>query len=618
MQFIHIIDKIAPEIGNIEIITNDSIKQCHAATVELTKKNIKDNCSSDITATYTSTIPGYEAGYLPATLKNVAYGKYTITYRATDNCGNFSSKSFDIVIKDTQLPTAVCHDNLALSLGTTGQGMLMARQVDAGSSDNCTAANKLQYRLQVPAPKQGDAFDISKTDTMFTFRCPTEAGQDSFFRIYPIALWIGDESGNWDYCETVVVVQDNMKMCPPIVKQMKTMAGVIATNDNKPLEGVSLTLKGEMSKTISTGIDGTFSFKDIPAGAYDLTPEKNDYPLNGVSTYDLVLMSKHILGVNTFTTANQLIAGDVNKNGKVTTADVVELRKMILGMQIGFTENTSWRFVERGQSLPITNTTWLSNLPNKKQFLNLDNPNIDFTAIKVGDINHSAKTNPFSGTGNGRSQSILTMNIDENQAEADEIVTLTFSASDEISTIEGYQMALNYDKNSLELLQIHGNKDAFAVVEDGLISHSQVGTPMNNQQLFGLTFRAKQKTDLTQAISLNERMMQAEAYDTKGETKSIVLQFKQQTATKSFEVYQNQPNPFNGATMIGFQLPEAQQVKLTITDISGRVLKTIEGNFDAGYQQFIIERNELNTSGLLYYRVATPTQSVTKKMLVIE
>ena len=620
MQFIHIIDKVAPEIGNIEIVTTDAVKQCYAATVELKKTGVKDNCSTDLTVTYTSTIPSYEAGYVPATLNNVPFGKYTITYRATDNCGNYSSKSFEVEIKDTQKPSAHCHDNIALSLGNTGQAMLMARTVDAGSSDNCTASAKLKYRIQVPAPVQASAFDITKTDTMYTFRCPTTAGQDSFSRIYPIALWVGDENGNWDYCETVVMVQDNMKMCPPIVKQLKTMSGIVVTNDNKPVEGVHLSLVGNINFTAKTDITGVYTFNGIEIGAYDLIPEKNDYPLNGVSTYDLVLMTKHILGVNKFTSAAQYIAGDINASGAVTTSDVVELRKLILGLQNSFTKNTSWRFTERDQIYPMTTTSWLANLPNKKQVLNLDEPKADFTAIKIGDINQNAKTHSLSsGTGTTRSENILTMNIDQNEAVANEIVTLTFSGSEVFNDIEGYQMALNYDKNSLELLHIHGNKDAFAVLEEGLISHSQVGVVMNPEQIFGLTFRAKQNVNLTQAISLNERFMQAEAYDSKGEMKNIALQFKQQTAAiKDFEVFQNQPNPFNNTTVIGFQLAEAQRVKLTITDVSGRVLKTQEANFEAGYQQFSIERSELNATGLFYYQVATPTQSVTKKMIIIE
>jgi hypothetical protein len=619
MQFINIIDTKAPEIGNIEVLIEDAKKECYAEKVELKKDEVKDNCSTDLTVTYTSNIPGYEAGFLPATLTKVPYGNYTITYRANDNCGNFSTKTFDIKIQESVKPVATCHDNLALSLGTTGQAMLMARQVDAGSVDNCTPKHKLKYRLQVPAPQQGTAFDISKTDTMYTFKCPTTTGNDSF-RVYPIALWVGDESGNWDYCETVVVVQDNMKMCPPIVASSKIMSGIVVNNENKPVEGVSLTLSGDMTKTFTTDKTGTFNFGAIPTiGQYDLTPEKNDYPLNGVTTYDLVLMSKHILGVLPFSQQNQYIAGDVNKNGTVTTADIVELRRMILGIQTGFSKNNSWRFVEKGVEYPMNSvSSWLSTIPSKKAFFNLpDNPSADFTAVKVGDINQNARVQSFNEHSGTRSNETIVFNIDQHEAMPNEFVTLTFS-SEQMQNMEGYQMALNYDKNSLELAQIHGNKDAFAVLEEGLITHNQIGNVIDASKLFGLTFRAKQRVNLTQAINLNEGFMSAEAYDEKGTVKNIALDFKQPIAKKTFEVYQNQPNPFNGNTTVGFYLPEAQTVKLTITDISGRVILVKENRFDNGYQGFVIDRAELNTQGLLYYNVATSTQTITKKMIVLE
>ncbi len=615
MQFINIIDKVAPTIGNIDIETEGDTKKCFATKVELKKSGITDNCAKEVTVTYTSTIPGYEAGFLPATLVNVPYGKYTFTYRATDNCGNFSSKTFEVTIKDTQIPTAVCHDNLGISLGASGQAMLMARQVDGGSSDNCTPNHKLQFRVQVPAPVQGAAFDISKTDTMYTFRCPTlkPVGDTSTHKVYTIALWVGDENDNWDYCETVVDVQDNMKMCPAGTSNKTTMAGIIATANNKPVENVNLTLSGDMAETRKSDKQGAFSFEELPVnGNYDLTPEKNDYPLNGVTTYDLVLMTKHILAVQPLQTSTQYIAGDVNKNGVITTADVVELRKMILGLQIGFAKNTSWRFIEKEKTYPVNNVnSWLSSLPNKKHFFGLDNIKADFTAIKIGDINQSATTSA------ARSAKTLFFDIDKNEAEANEVVTLTFSAS-EMNDIEGYQMALNYDKNNLELLHIHGDKDAFAVLEEGLITHSQVGNVMNQEQVFGLTFKAKQKIDLAQAISLNEHFMEAEAYELTGEVQNIALKFKSKAVENVFEVYQNQPNPFDVTTAIGFQLSESKHVKLTIFDVTGRIIKLLEGDYSAGFHQFMVERNELNTKGLLYYKVETPTESVTKKMLVIE
>lgn len=614
MQFIHVVDQVAPTIGLVKIETVDEPKQCYAAKVILTTDNITDNCAKDVVVSFISTIPGYEAGYLPATLLNVPFGTYTFTYRATDNCGNFSTKVFDVVIKDGIKPTPVCHDNLALSLGTTGQAMLMAHQVNAGSFDNCTPVNKLNYRIQVPAPIQGSIFDISKTDTMYTFLCPNNkpAGDTSTHTIYTIALWVGDESGNWDYCETVVDVQDNMKMCPTVSN--KSIAGAITTVDNKPMENVSIVLNGNGSLNTQTDVNGAFVFNNLVAnGTYELSVEKNDYPLNGVSTYDLVLMTKHILGVNPFQVPTQFIAADINKNGTVTTADVVELRKMVLGIQSGFSKNTSWRFIERNNNYAVNNvTSWLANLPNKKQFLGLTTPPAaDFTAVKVGDVNVSAKAN-------GRSSNTLIINADVNEAEADEIVTLTFSSED-MSAIEGYQMALHYDKNSLELLHIHGDKDAFSLLQDGLLTHNQIGNVINENQLFGLTFKAKQKVKLAQAIGLDENYLVAEAYNASGEIKPITLNFKSiETIEKAFEVFQNQPNPFNQSTMIGFYLPNTAPVKLKIYDISGRVIRQIEHNFEAGNGHFNINRNELNNNGLYYYSIETPNHAATRKMLMIE
>jgi len=51
--------------------------------------------------------------------------------------------------------------------------------------------------------------------------------------------------------------------------------------------------------------------------AYSIEPQKNDNPLNGVSTFDLVLISKHILGITKFDNPYQYIAADANKSDRV-------------------------------------------------------------------------------------------------------------------------------------------------------------------------------------------------------------------------------------------------------------------------------------------------------------
>lgn len=623
IQMINIIDVVAPTIGNVEIETVDAVKACYATRVELKHSGFTDNCAANVSVAYTSNIPNYSAGFLPATLVDVPYGKYKVTYRATDGCGNVATKDIDLVIKDSQKPTAVCHDNIALSLGSAGQAMLLANRVNRLSSDNCTPNDKLKFRIQVPAPAAGATFDITKTDTMYIFRCPTTplANGDTITkdRTYSIGLWVGDESDNWDFCTTTINVQDNMNMCPVIYNVTKVVAGNIQTANKQAVEGVSIQLAGnDISNTVATDVTGYYAFDKVKPGVYELTPQKNDYPLNGVSTFDLIQITKHLLSITPFSTYNQYIAADVNANGSISNADIVELRRMILGLQTGFTKNTSWRFVEKGIQYDIAQPeAWLPRLPSSKTLLDLNQPTVDFTAIKVGDLNQNAKA---SSAMQANPRTLTTTTIDVNTTDDNGIVNVGFSANTS-NTMEGYQLALQYDKSQLELIDIKGDREAFAVLEEGLITHSQITANTDAQgQLFGLSFRKKQNTvDVTNAIKINETVLAPEAYINNGTINNVVLKFNNGTAVKNtFEVYQNQPNPFNNTTVIGFQLPEAATVQFTLTDISGRVIKHTSQAYTAGYQQILVDRNELNTSGVLYYTITNGTQRITKKMIIIE
>ncbi len=62
----------------------------------------------------------------------------------------------------------------------------------------------------------------------------------------------------------------------------------------------------------------------------------NTPAINGVSTFDLVLVQRHILGITPFTTAQQYLAADANRSGTITGIDLVEIRKIILFI------NTAW------------------------------------------------------------------------------------------------------------------------------------------------------------------------------------------------------------------------------------------------------------------------------------
>jgi hypothetical protein len=83
---------------------------------------------------------------------------------------------------------------------------------------------------------------------------------------------------------------------------------------------------------------------------------KDNDPLNGVSTFDLVLINKHILGLGSLNGFKQL-AGDINMSGIITSLDLLELRKLILGIYTDLPNSNSWRFIDKDLKSAVENAT---------------------------------------------------------------------------------------------------------------------------------------------------------------------------------------------------------------------------------------------------------------------
>ena len=85
-----------------------------------------------------------------------------------------------------------------------------------------------------------------------------------------------------------------------------------------------------------------------------------------------------------------------------------------------------------------------------------------------------------------------------------------------------------------------------------------------------------------------------------------------------FVLYPNEPNPMLGNTKIGFWLPAASWTRLTVCDVSGRILMVKEGDFGKGFQAIFLSRDEIRGSGVLYYRLEAGGDFGVGKMVVIE
>ena len=436
-----------------------------------------------------------------------------------------------------------------------------------------------------------------------------------------ITVFVVDPEGNYDFATTTISIQDNSRICEGLFEEPKEtslIAGSVQTIAGKMVEDVTVTVNGGM-KSLTTGSDGTFQFSLINGDDYTLTPEKNIDALNGVSTFDLVLINKHILGITTFDSPYKYIAADVNQSGTITAFDMVQLRQLILNISSEFPNSESWRFIDA--SFEFSENPLADNFNEYKSVNNLsdDMMHNDFIAIKVGDVNESATPNSLATATGRNSKETLLLQIEDKYVSAGERIAIDINATD-IGQIQGYQFSMNHD--GLELMNI---EDGLATANNfntnwrHTITTSWNKTNQTNQhsKLFTLNFVATTSGQLSDLLSISSDITTKEAYDETGDIMDIALQFTN-TVGLGFGLSQNAPNPFRGETVIGFTLPSASSATLKVLDTQGKVLKSIDGTYQKGYNTITLNAKELRTTGVLYYRLEAIDQVATKKMLIIE
>jgi len=97
-----------------------------------------------------------------------------------------------------------------------------------------------------------------------------------------------------------------------------------------------------------------------------------------------------------------------------------------------------------------------------------------------------------------------------------------------------------------------------------------------------------------------------------------------QLPSTHFAVFQNQPNPFNPATVIRFEIPrDGEWVSLDIFDITGRKIRTLQQGPVAAGQHEVTWRGRDDSgqpvsSGIYFYRLQGTNFSETRKMVLLQ
>ncbi|MFK7936822.1 MAG: T9SS type A sorting domain-containing protein [Saprospiraceae bacterium] len=532
-------------------------------------------------------------------------GTHRITYFATDGCGNESQCSFLFTVKDCKAPVSTCISGYTTTLLENGAVTVGIDNLISGSSfDNCTSYDDLRF-----------SFTSNVNDITRSYNC-NNMGR------FPIQIWTTDLAGNQSFCETFITIQDNDQVCPELLP-MANLSGLIRNEIGDLVEGVEVHADYNQQMAY-TDHQGNFNLSELPTSAnYTLTPTRNNDPKNGISTLDLILIRKHILGLKKLDSPYKIIAADVNQSNEITTFDMIQIRRLILNLQDEFSNSPAWRFVRADHEFTNPANPFADNFPELYDIDNLssDMNGIDFIAIKMGDVNISAITNNLTGVGERSTGETFYLETKETEVK-NGITTVAFTASD-LANLQGMQFTLQVAEG-VEVLAVeegvlNNNHFNLAKIENGFmtVSWNKTQELEVDAVLFKLKLRSVNTLQLKTALTINSALVKAEAYNNLDELGNIVIQNKNGTmvAKDNFVLHQNQPNPFHRLTNITFTLPVADVVTLSVFDATGKQLYQHRQMYSAGQHLHQINATDIAAKGLLFYQVATNGQVQMKKMM---
>ncbi len=382
-QEIKIMDTISPVIQGLrDTLIKSLADNCGDSYIALPNISATD-CGAQSGISYQYRIDFFSNGTIDrsGTGKNASgmmpMGSHILYLEATDSCHNTGILKVNLTIKDGKLPKAEVIYGLSTSLTQMPAGIMVmvnARLLNNSSTDNCTAPNKLKF-----------SYSTNINDTLKIFTC--DDIRQNFVNIY---VW--DECGNYSVVTTYIVVDDIDHLCPTHFQHFN-VNGIIKTYAGIEIEDVSVAMIDPLHKEIiPTNEYGEYAFKNLKSSiSILLNPSCDKNYLSGITTADITKIQQHILGIKTITNSYDLIAADVDQNGKISARDIIILRNLILGKINEMPENNSYLFIHK--TYQFTNP--LDPFDEYRQHKNIiidqleSDHKIDFVAIKLGDINQS-------------------------------------------------------------------------------------------------------------------------------------------------------------------------------------------------------------------------------------
>lgn len=540
-------------------------------------------------------------------------GTHKVTWRATDNCGNLAQCTYLFTIKDCQPPNLICINSLSRNVDVDCSATIDASDFIATAIDNCTPTDELQIGLRRVG--SGDGFP---NQTSLVFNGCDDLGANA------VEIWVKDENNLSSKCNGTIEIDDVSDVCGCDFDSNIGLEGCAHTADSTKL--FIYTVHAALTATPPQGAPYSLHIqKNVEDSCYNAVfsavPIGHDCQvvvratrtggwLDGVSTFDLLQTSKHILNIQPFQTVWQRLATDVNASNSVTTFDIVETRKLILGIYDTFPAVTSWRFFrpvdDPSNLLSAVKDTYqivLNNLSNDTVFKNLD-----FVGVKMGDANLSAMLTT-GGLDDRSGEQPLLLTTDDRFLAAGETATIPLQLAEK-ATLGGWQLALSVNPALATIEGVEGlSAEDFVVLgnEVRALWFDAGGKSYSPESpIFFLKIKALQPVRLSQILFLPNEKLRAEAYfaaeNSLEQRRPMLLRFDGNAANGT-QFFPPRPNPFADETAFNLLLHKPGDARLEVFDLSGKQVFLKNMEMETGQQSYVLRAADLPSSGVFVYRI---------------
>jgi len=423
--------------------------------------------------------------------------------------------------------------------------------------------------------------------------------------------------------EDIIKAPEDVVVTPPGEKSVFEVSGRIRTEDALNVNNVTVELTTpDQNDQLVTNESGSFKLQVNEGSRVRITPVKKGDMANGLSTLDLIIIQRHLLRKQLITSPYKLIAADVNNDGNLTPADILQMRRIILNKMEGMEDALSWKFVDANYTFINKKAAYSENYPTALDIERISKDlKSEFVAVKLGDVNQSVNV---SRSSNRSQYPVTAVEVEDQLVKPGDVVEIPIRMTESMR-LAGIQFALKVDEHSLDILDVHGENvaldDQHWNVDQGEVRLSWIDVHTTavqpGDELVTVTVRANREGMLRDLIAFNNTGLEAEVYDESDQIRRLGLTFTQvKDPTLTFQVLQNRPNPVQHETIIDYVLPQDAQAKLMVHDVTGKLVYTQKADAFRGNNQFRIHTNQLQ-AGVLYYTITSGEHTATRKMVVI-